>query len=53
MLGVDLSGHDLDAPFPRHLINFASSESQASRFKLIIDIVDREKPTLRQCRLPT
>ena len=22
MLGVDLSGQDLDAPFPRHLINF-------------------------------
>jgi alkanesulfonate monooxygenase SsuD/methylene tetrahydromethanopterin reductase-like flavin-dependent oxidoreductase (luciferase family) len=30
------------------LINFDSSESQSSRFKLIIDIVDREKPTLRQ-----
>jgi FMN-dependent oxidoreductase (nitrilotriacetate monooxygenase family) len=48
LLGVDLTGHDLDAPFPRHLINFYSSESQSSRFKLIIDIVDREKPTLRQ-----
>ena len=48
MLGVDLSGHDLDAPFPRHLVNFDSSESQSSRFKLILDIVDREKRTLRQ-----
>jgi FMN-dependent oxidoreductase (nitrilotriacetate monooxygenase family) len=48
LLGVDLTGQDLDAPFPRHLINFDSSESQSSRFKLIIDIVDREKPTLRK-----
>lgn len=48
MLGVDLSGQDLDAPFPRHLINFDSRESQSSRFKLIIDIVDREHVTLRQ-----
>ena len=48
MLGVDLSGQDLDAPFPRHLINFEGVESQSSRFKLIIDIVDRENVTLRQ-----
>jgi len=48
LLGVDLSGQDLDAPFPRHLVNFEGSESQASRFKLVIDIVDREQPTLRQ-----
>jgi len=48
MLGVDLSGQDLDAPFPRHLINFEGVESQSSRFKLIIDIVDREHVTLRQ-----
>ena len=48
LLGVDLAGQDLDAPFPRHLVNFDNRESQASRFKLIIDIVDREKPTLRQ-----
>ncbi|MGH8389474.1 MAG: LLM class flavin-dependent oxidoreductase [Pseudomonas sp.] len=48
LLGVDLSDQDLDAPFPRHLVNFDGTESQSSRFKLIIDIVDREKPTLRQ-----
>lgn len=48
MLGVDLSREDLDAPFPRHLVNFEGRESQSSRFKLIIDIVDREQPTLRQ-----
>lgn len=48
LLGVDLSGQDLDSPFPRHLVDFGSTESQSSRFKLIIDIVDREQPTLRQ-----
>ena len=48
MLGVDLTGQDLDAPFPRHLVDFESRESQSSRFKLIIDIVDRENATLRQ-----
>lgn len=48
LLGVDLSGHNLDGPFPRHLIDFDSRESQSSRFKLIIDIVDRERATLRQ-----
>lgn len=48
LLGVDLSGQDLDSPFPRHLVDFENTESQSSRFKLIIDIVDREQPTLRQ-----
>lgn len=48
MLGLDLSGFDLDDPFPRHLIDTGSAHGVASRFKLVIDIVDREKPTLRQ-----
>lgn len=48
MTGLDLSGHDLDAPFPRHLIDTASRFGVASRFQLIVDILDREKPTLRQ-----
>jgi len=46
MTGLDLTGHDLDAPFPRHLID--ESASVASRFKVVLDIVDREQPTLRQ-----
>ncbi|MDR2128239.1 MAG: LLM class flavin-dependent oxidoreductase [Burkholderiaceae bacterium] len=48
-LEVDLRGHNLDAPFPRHLIPDNNPDQQAhSRFQLIVDIIDREKPTLRQ-----
>ncbi|MEW6639538.1 MAG: LLM class flavin-dependent oxidoreductase [Pseudomonadota bacterium] len=48
MIGLDLSGFDLDGPFPRHLIDTSSPRGVASRFQLVIDIVDREKPTIRQ-----
>jgi FMN-dependent oxidoreductase (nitrilotriacetate monooxygenase family) len=48
MIGVDLSGHDLDGPFPRHLVDTKAPRSAASRFQLVIDIVDREQPTIRQ-----
>jgi FMN-dependent oxidoreductase (nitrilotriacetate monooxygenase family) len=46
--GLDLRGYDLDAPFPRHLLPTEGDASAASRFKLILDLIDREKPTLRQ-----
>lgn len=48
MTGLDLSGHDLDAPFPRHLIDTTSRFGVASRFQLVLDILEREKPTIRQ-----
>lgn len=48
MIGLDLSGVDLDGPFPRHLIDTQGPRGVASRFQLVIDIVDREKPTIRQ-----
>lgn len=48
MTGLDLSGHDLDAPFPRELIDLTGPKGAASRFQLIADIVARENPTLRQ-----
>jgi len=48
MIGLDLSGFDLDGPFPRHLIDTEGARGVASRFKLVVDIVDREKPTIRQ-----
>jgi FMN-dependent oxidoreductase (nitrilotriacetate monooxygenase family) len=48
MTGLDLTGFDLDRPFPRHLIDTSSARGVASRFKLVVDIVDREKPTIRQ-----
>jgi FMN-dependent oxidoreductase (nitrilotriacetate monooxygenase family) len=48
MIGLDLTGFDLDGPFPRHLIDATGARGVASRFKLVIDIVDRERPTIRQ-----
>jgi FMN-dependent oxidoreductase (nitrilotriacetate monooxygenase family) len=48
MLGLDLSGFDLDGPFPRHLLQTDGARSVASRFRLVVDIVDREQPTIRQ-----
>ncbi|AWS47525.1 LLM class flavin-dependent oxidoreductase [Streptosporangium sp. 'caverna'] len=47
MLGVDLSGHDLDAPFPRELVPADSEREVNSRFQVVLDIVDRERPTIR------
>lgn len=48
MVGVDLTGHDLDGPVPRHLIDTNGARGEASRFKLVVDIIDREHPTIRQ-----
>ncbi|MDQ7260965.1 LLM class flavin-dependent oxidoreductase [Paracoccus sp. PS-1] len=48
MTGLDLTGHDLDGPFPRHLVAPDPDRAEASRFKLVLDIVEREKPTIRQ-----
>ncbi len=48
MLGVDLSGFDLDAPFPKHVVPMDSPNAVASRFKLVMGIVERENPTLRR-----
>jgi len=48
MTGLDLSDHDLDGPFPRHLIAPDNDRAEASRFKLVLDIVNRENPTIRQ-----
>jgi FMN-dependent oxidoreductase (nitrilotriacetate monooxygenase family) len=48
MIGLDLSGFDLDEPFPRHLIDTDGAHGAASRFKLVVEIVDRERPTIRQ-----
>lgn len=47
MIGVDLSGYDLDGPVPREIIDTSSPKGVASRFQLVVDIVDREQPTIR------
>jgi len=48
LLGIDLSGHDLDGPFPRELIRIEGEVGVSSRFHVVLDIVDRENPTIRQ-----
>lgn len=48
LTGLDLAGHDLDGPFPRHLVDASHPRGVASRFQLVLDIVDRERPTIRQ-----
>ena len=48
LTGVDLSSHDLDGPFPREVIDAQAERSEGSRFQLVLDIVQREQPTLRQ-----
>jgi FMN-dependent oxidoreductase (nitrilotriacetate monooxygenase family) len=48
LIGLDLTGHDLDGPFPRHLVRTDGDFGVSSRFKVVLDIIDREKPTIRQ-----
>jgi FMN-dependent oxidoreductase (nitrilotriacetate monooxygenase family) len=48
LLGVDLSGYDLDGPFPRELVALEGDRADSSRSQLVLDIVDREHPTIRQ-----
>ncbi|NYI04239.1 LLM class flavin-dependent oxidoreductase [Allostreptomyces psammosilenae] len=48
LLGVDLSGHDLDGPVPRGLIDGRGERGVGSRFQVVVDIVERERPTIRQ-----
>lgn len=48
LLGVDLSEYDLDGPFPREMVALAGDRADSSRSRLVLDIVDREQPTIRQ-----
>ncbi len=48
MIGIDLSDYDLDGPFPRELVSTEGERGIGSRFQLVIDILDREDPTIRQ-----
>lgn len=45
---LDLSGYDLDGPFPRHLIDASGERGVHSRFQVVLGIIDRDKPTIRQ-----
>ena len=48
LTGLDLSTYDLDGPFPGHLLDASGERGAASRFQVVVDIVEREQPTLRQ-----
>jgi FMN-dependent oxidoreductase (nitrilotriacetate monooxygenase family) len=48
LLGIRLSQEELDGPVPRELIETGGERGNGSRFKLVLDIVEREQPTVRQ-----
>ncbi|MEV0844671.1 LLM class flavin-dependent oxidoreductase [Streptomyces sp. NPDC049954] len=48
MLGLDLDEKDLDGPVPREAIDTGGERGAGSRFQVILDIIDREQPTVRQ-----
>ncbi|MGP3970643.1 LLM class flavin-dependent oxidoreductase [Streptomyces sp. 6N223] len=48
LLGMRLDVADLDRPVPRELIENSGERALGSRFQLILDIIDRERPTVRQ-----
>ncbi|GAA1618770.1 LLM class flavin-dependent oxidoreductase [Kribbella alba] len=48
MIGVDLLSYDLDGPFPREVVSTEGERGLGSRFQVVLDIVDREQPTIRQ-----
>ncbi|WP_157253662.1 LLM class flavin-dependent oxidoreductase [Nonomuraea typhae] len=47
-LGIDLSGHDLDGPVPREKLPTHEQRGYGSRFGVVVDIIERENPTIRQ-----
>lgn len=42
--GIDLSGHDLDGPLPPQLGDVSQFEGIRSRFGVIADVIERERP---------
>lgn len=47
MLGLRLTAEELDGPVPRELIETGGERGNGSRFQVILDIIDREQPTVR------
>ncbi|WP_431987615.1 LLM class flavin-dependent oxidoreductase [Streptomyces parvulus] len=47
LLGLDLTADQLDGPVPRRLIETDGERGNGSRFRLVLDIIDREQPTVR------
>ncbi|MGP4088472.1 LLM class flavin-dependent oxidoreductase [Streptomyces sp. KR55] len=48
LLGLRLSADELDGPVDRRLIETSGERGNGSRFQLVLDIIDREQPTVRQ-----
>ncbi|MCW5252600.1 MULTISPECIES: LLM class flavin-dependent oxidoreductase [unclassified Streptomyces] len=48
LLGLELTADRLDGPVPRSLIETRGERGNGSRFRLVLDIIDREQPTVRQ-----
>jgi FMN-dependent oxidoreductase (nitrilotriacetate monooxygenase family) len=48
LIGIDLTGYDLNRPFPRELVSTDGELGLGSRFQVIVGIIDRERPTIRQ-----
>ncbi|MEV5311924.1 MULTISPECIES: LLM class flavin-dependent oxidoreductase [unclassified Streptomyces] len=48
LLGVRLTAEQLDGPVPRELVETGGERGNGSRFQLVLDIIDRERPTVRQ-----
>ncbi|MDQ1006138.1 FMN-dependent oxidoreductase (nitrilotriacetate monooxygenase family) [Streptomyces sp. V4I23] len=48
LLGIELGADQLDGPVPRELIETRGERGNGSRFQLVLDIIDREQPTVRQ-----
>ncbi|MEI9997428.1 MAG: LLM class flavin-dependent oxidoreductase [Rhizomicrobium sp.] len=48
LLGQDFSGYDLDGPFPRERLNLTGELAVGSRSNVVLDIIRRENPTIRQ-----
>ncbi|MEU5002342.1 LLM class flavin-dependent oxidoreductase [Streptomyces sp. NPDC021622] len=47
ILGVRLTADQLDGPVPRELIETGGERGNGSRFQVILDIIEREQPTVR------
>ncbi|MCX4671562.1 LLM class flavin-dependent oxidoreductase [Streptomyces sp. NBC_01381] len=47
ILGVRLTADQLDGPVPRELIETGGELGNGSRFQVILDIIEREQPTVR------
>ncbi len=48
ILGLRLGPGELDGPVPRSLVETGGERGNGSRFRVVLDIIDRERPTVRQ-----